>query len=53
MTDDPYPSPMPVVNAIAGIFIALLMFVPVIAVTTDRVKSVYKPTPTVRSGENV
>ena len=40
MTEDPYHSPLPVVNAIAGISIALLMFVPVVAVTTDRVKSI-------------
>ena len=53
MTEDPYHSPLPVVNAIAGIFIALLMFVPVVAVTTDRVKSVYEPTLTTRSGESV
>ena len=45
MTDDPYPSPAPVVNAIAGFFIALLMFVPVLTVASERVKSQNK-TPT-------
>ena len=47
MTDDPYHSPMPVVNAITGFFIALtLVTLPLLAVTSERVKSPYKNTPT-------
>ena len=54
MTDDPYPSPSPVVNLITGFFIALLMFVPVVSVGSDRVKSPYQNTPTesLNSGES-
>ena len=43
--NDPYHSPLPVVNAIAGFFIAIsILTVPLIAVSTERVKSNYKPT---------
>jgi hypothetical protein len=44
---------LPVVNAIAGIFITLLLVVPFLAAAAERVKSTYQPTPTVRSGETV
>ena len=53
MTEDPYHSPLPVVNAIAGFFITLLLVIPLLAVASERVKLNYQPTPTVRSGENV
>ena len=49
MTDDPYPSLKPVVNAIAGFFIACSMLsVPFLA--TSRVKSPYEGIPPKENG---
>ena len=43
MTDDPYPRPSPVVNAITGFVLSTLtLSLPLYAVTSERVKSPYK-----------
>ena len=53
MTDDSHHT-LPVVNLITGFSIVLLLFVPLIAVGSDRVKSSYENTPTesLKSGKS-